>query len=224
MIKAVIFDMDGTLFDTERVYEVAWYATGEALGIGRDRITRALDHCRGVNAKTTRAYFEANLADVVTYDDFIEARRPYFDAELDRQGCVPKKEGLAELFAFLREQGYLIGLATSTRHARTLEMLGRAGLSDAFDTIMAGDMVENGKPHPEIYLRAAKALGVEPSECMGVEDSLAGVRAVHAAGMFTVMIPDLVEPTPEVQGLLHAKCKTLHDVIGLLRQDSEGMI
>ena len=154
----------------------------------------------------------------MTYDDFIEARRPYFDAELDRLGGVPKKEGLDELFAFLKAEGYYIGLATSTRHARTLQMLGRAGLSDAFDTIMAGDMVENGKPHPEIYLRAAEALGVEPSECMGVEDSLAGVRAVHAAGMFTVMIPDLVEPTPEIEALLDARCETLGDIIPLLRR------
>ncbi|MBO5898069.1 MAG: HAD family phosphatase [Clostridia bacterium] len=218
MIKAVIFDMDGTLFDTERVYSQAWYAAGEALGIAKERIDHALAHCRGVNAKSTRLYFETHLADAVTYDDFIETRRPFFDAILERMGGVPKKPGLDELFSYLKANGIRIGLATSTRRARTVEMLTKAGLLDRFDAIMAGDMVENGKPDPEIYLRAAQEMGIDPAECMGVEDSLAGVEAIHRAGMFTVMIPDMVAPTPAVEAMLDVKCNSLHEIIPLLQR------
>ncbi len=222
MIKAIIFDMDGTLFDTERVYSKAWYATGEALGIAKERIDHALAHCRGVNAKSTRRYFETYLADAVTYDDFIEARRSFFDEILREMGGVPKKAGLDELFSYLKANGIRIGLATSTRYERTVEMLTMADMLDRFDAVMAGVMVENGKPDPEIYLTAAAKLGVAPSECMGVEDSLAGVEAIHRAAMFTVMVPDMVEPTPEIEAMLDAKCKALHEIIPLLQQLNEN--
>ena len=99
---------------------------------------------------------------------------------------------------------------------RTLENMERTGLGYYFDVLVTGDMVEHGKPHPETFLVAADKLGVDPADCMGVEDSFNGVRAIRAAGMFTVMVPDVTAPTPEIEALLDAKCETLRDIIPII--------
>ncbi len=218
MIKAVIFDMDGTLFDTESVYAWAWRAAGRELGLPPERVEAAVTACTGRNTKDTQEYFAQSMADIVTYDDFIAARTRHYDAEIERRGGIPKKPGLDELFAYLKQNGYKMALATATRRVRTVDNLQKTGLEGYFDAIVTGDMVEHGKPHPETFLTAARMLGVEPSECMGVEDSFNGVNAICAAGMFTVMIPDTVTPTPEIEAKLDAKCGTLCDMIPLLEQ------
>ena len=130
--------------------------------------------------------------------------------------------GLAEhVAALLREHGYRIGMATSTGYNSAMEHLERTNMLSYFspNAIITGDMVENGKPAPDIYLLAAERLGVDPSECIGVEDSLNGVRAIHAAGMRAVMIPDIVEPTPEVEALAWKRCEGLLDIISLLQSE-----
>lgn len=217
MIKAVIFDMDGTLFDTERVYADAWRAAGRELGLPADRVDAAVRACTGRNPEDTRNYFKQNMADLITFDDFIAVRIRLYDEEIERLGCVPKKPGLDELLSYLKQNGYKIALGTATRRERTLENLTRTGILDYFDTLVTGDVVTHGKPHPETFLKAADLLGVAPEECMGVEDSFNGVNSIHAAGMFTVMIPDTVQPTPEIEAKLDAKCQTLHDIIPLLQ-------
>ena len=209
MIKAVIFDMDGTLFDTERVYVNAWRAAGKELNFAP--IEQAIAACTGRNAKDTRKYFEDNFAHLISYDEFMAARTRYYDAEIEKKG-VPLMPGVVELLDYLKQSGIAIALATATRTVRTQENLTRTGLGHYFDVLVTGDMVENGKPHPETFLTAAKQLGLDPSECMGVEDSFNGVRAIRAAGMFTVMVPDTVRPTPEIEALRDAKCQTLFDV------------
>ncbi len=215
MIKAVIFDMDGTLFDTERVYAEAWRRAGRELSFVP--IEEAIAACTGRNAKDTRRFFEDNYADLITYDDFMTVRTKYYDAMI-AEGGIPIKPGVIEVMEYLKKKGIGIALATATRAERTRENLDATGIGHYFDVLITGDMVEHGKPHPETFLKAAAHLGVAPEECIGVEDSFNGVRAISAAGMVTVMVPDLHEPTEELEALLDAKCKTLHALIPLIEE------
>ena len=209
MIKAVIFDMDGTLFDTESIYAYAWRQAGRELHFAP--IEQAIAACTGRNAKDTRRYFEENFANLITYDEFIAVRDRYYNAAIEERG-IPLKEGVVELLDYLRKNGIRIALATATRAERTEYNLTTTGLRSYFDVLITGDIVEHGKPHPETFLMAADRLGVLPSECMGVEDSFNGVRAIRAAGMFTVMVPDTVQPTPDIEVLLDVKCDTLREI------------
>ncbi len=215
MIKAVIFDMDGTLFDTEIIYATAWRQAGAELQFAP--IEEAIAACTGRNAKDTRRFFEEHYADLVSYDDFMAVRTRYYDAMIAERG-VPLKPGVVELLDYLKERGIGIALATATRRERTMENLTRTGLSPYFDVLITGDMVQNGKPHPETFLLAAERLGCLPAECIGVEDSFNGVRAISAAGMVCVMVPDTVPPTPEIEALLDAKCETLHELRSLIER------
>lgn len=221
MIKAVIFDMDGTLFDTESVYADAWRRAGRELNFAP--IEQAITACTGRNAKDTRQYFEDNFANLISYDEFMVARNRYYEATIEERG-VPLKPGVVELLNYLKANGIGVALATATRIERTLYNLERTGLRPYFDVLVTGDMVENGKPHPETFLTAAERLGVLPCECIGVEDSFNGVRAIRAAGMFTVMVPDTVAPTPEIEALLDAKCQTLHDIRPIIEKINHSQI
>lgn len=122
---------------------------------------------------------------------------------------VPIKTGAREFLDELRQRGIPLAVATSSRTPHAVRHLGQAGLLDLFDTIVTRDDVENPKPHPEPYLLAASRLAVTPGRALAVEDSHSGVRAAHAAGMQTIMVPDLVGPTEEIAGLCMAVMESL---------------
>ena len=129
------------------------------------------------------------------------------------------KKGAHEVLSYLKAQGYKVGMATSTPWDTVKDHLERTDMMGYFDTIVTGDMIEHGKPAPDIYLLAAERLGVDPADCVGVEDSMSGVRSIHAAGMRAVMIPDMIRPTPEVEALVWKKLTEISELIPLL----EGM-
>ena len=121
-------------------------------------------------------------------------------------GCSPKS-----IFLIFK-----VGMATSTPWDTVKDHLERTDMMGYFDTIVTGDMIEHGKPAPDIYLLAAERLGVNPAECIGVEDSMSGVRSIHSAGMRAVMIPDMIQPTPEVEALVWKKLTEISELIPLL--------
>lgn len=215
-IKAIIFDKDGTLHDTEKVFLKAWKAAALDCG-GIPDIEDTVRDCTGVNLKDTAVYW-AKKYPHIPFEVFLSHRQKHFNAII--ADGVPVKEGALALLTYLRDHGYKVAMATSTPYATVMEHLENTDMMQYFDAIVTGDMVQRGKPDPEIYLLAAERLGVDPVACVGVEDSPNGVRSIHSAGMRAVMIPDMVQPSPEVEALLWKRCDCLSDIIPLLEAET----
>jgi HAD superfamily hydrolase (TIGR01509 family) len=196
-LTAVIFDKDGLLLDTETVVRKAMFQACEDLG---HRMTDALHlgligQARDANDATFMAHYGADFP----LADYRERCRIYFEDICRTE--VPVKSGARELLAFLKERRIPAAVATSTGRARSEENLRRTGLGEFVAVLVSRDDVRLAKPHPESFLKAAALLGVSPRECLALEDSHHGVRAAHAAGMATIMVPDMLEATPEIRGL-----------------------
>lgn len=134
------------------------------------------------------------------------------------------KAGAVELLDYLKGRGVPSAVCTATDYERARDYLTRAGVFDRFDRIICAAMVQRGKPSPDIYLYAAKQLGLPPCECMALEDSPNGVKSAAAAGCVTVMVPDLTLPDEELSGIIHDKADSLADVIDILKTEFERTI
>lgn len=204
---AVVFDMDGTLLDTELVFKQIVFEVTDGLGFSMTD---------EVHGRMVGSSHEATNALLV---EAYGVAFPYsqFDAECRRimrgrmQQSVPVKAGVPELLKELKGRRVPMAVATSSRAAHALTHLGTAGLLDMFQAIVTRDDVSHPKPHPEPYLTAARHLGLKPADCLAIEDSHSGVKAAHAAGMQTVMVPDLVQPSDEVRALCRVMT-SLHEV------------
>lgn len=212
-VTAVIFDKDGTLHDTEKVFLQAWRLAAEDLDV--PDIENTVRDCTGVNLPDTAVYW-AKKYPQIPFERYLSRRNFHFD-EIVRDG-VPVKAGALELLTYLTERGYRVGMATSTPYRTVMEHLERTDMTRFFcpEAIITGDMVRRGKPDPEIFCLAATRLGAAPAECIGVEDSNNGIRAVMAAGMRSVFIPDLTPPAEDVRGKVWRICDGLTELIPLL--------
>jgi len=212
-VKAVVFDMDGVIFDTENIICALWEETGKELGLLD--INQVILKCIGTNAQMTEAIVKEHYGQDFDYKGI---KRGITDTFLERysEGRLPMKIGVVDTLTYLKSKGYRIGLATSTRQEIVLNEIKDAGLLKYFDEIVCGDMVSRSKPDPEIFLTACERLGVDPKEAVGIEDSYNGIKALHAAGMIPIMVPDILKPTDEIKALTYTICENLIKVQELL--------
>lgn len=209
MIEAVVFDMDGILFDTERLVSECWEEVAKKHNI--EEIQTILKGCIGLNKKATQAIFLKQFGETFDFAGFDQMAHEAFMGKVEKDG-LPIKRGVHELLAFLKEKGFRIGLASSTNEKSVRSHLKRAQIESYFEVIVGGDMVTNSKPDPEIYLRACRELDVSPQNAIAIEDSHNGIRAASAAGMKVIMVPDLMPCNVEVEKMLYHKMDSLLEV------------
>jgi HAD superfamily hydrolase (TIGR01509 family) len=215
-IEAVIFDMDGLMYDTERLARVGWKAVAARHGI--DIPDSLIDLTMGLTCSEIRALFQKRFDEGGTRADASALHRERNELLLEwveRDGA-PVKPGLYVLLDHVRGEGLRTAVASAASPVRVETLLRKSGLSDAFDEVVSGADVKNGKPDPEIFLTAAARLGVGCGECLALEDSENGVRAAHAAGMPVIMIPDMRGPSDSVRALALDVLPSLEDVIPLI--------
>ena len=188
MFRAVVFDMDGVITDTEKLYRRFQLEEGKKLGIPDDVMVVACERIAGGTKYTNKKSFEDVVGMGIDYFDFREA-----DAHIREHG-VELKPGVADTLKYLKEKGVKVGLATSTVRERATGYLKAHHIDRYFDELVFGDTVAHGKPAPDIYLKACEMLDVRPEEAIAVEDSINGIVSAGRAGMYPVMVIDLIEP------------------------------
>ena len=213
MVKGVLFDMDGLMFDTERLDLEAWRHAGQKLGFPVDE--QVLLALRGTTGPAAREKLRQAFGPGFDYDRTRRARLAYSGAWIEAHG-MPVKPGLYALLETLRARGIPAALATSTSRETALSYLRKARVDGFFAAAVCGGEVAHPKPAPDVFCAAARLLGLDPAGCMVLEDSPNGIRAAHAAGCIPVMVPDLTPPDEELRALCAAVVPTLEQVPALL--------
>lgn len=208
-MKTVIFDMDGVIFDTERRMKIFWQQEAERLGL--DNIDDFYAECIGSTEEFCQASYDARYPNAPSFHEFLTRTFELFTEMNEKEG-MPLKPGIRELLDFLKEQHFKIGLASSTRKELVEKELKMENLYGYFDIIVGGDELKHSKPAPDIYLMACEQIGTEPSDAYAIEDSYNGIRSASSAGMKAIMVPDMLEPIPEIETLCTAVLEDLYAV------------
>ena len=210
--EAVVFDMDGLLFDTEVIVRDAIIAAGPRLGY---QVPHSLFlSLLGLASDASREKLLEHYGPAFDVEAFWAAVGEHYHRLIEERHFL--KDGVVELLDWLDAQAIPRGIATSSHRAQVQRNLAKHDLSGRFDVIVAHGDCEFGKPHPAPFLTAARLLKVDAARCLALEDSFNGVRSANAAGMMTVMVPDLLEPTDEIRALCVAVATDLHHVRELL--------
>lgn len=206
---AVIFDMDGVIFDSERLVVETWVEVAKKYGI--EGIEEACAACVGINAQATEVKMKEIFGEDFPYQEYKKEASALYHERYD-DGRLPTKPGIRELLEFLHANNIRTAVASSTRRAVVEQEIRDAGLAPFFQKIICGDMVERSKPAPDIFLKAAEELGVNPEVCYVIEDSYNGIRGAHTAGMHPIMVPDMLPPTDEMEKLAEQIFPSLFEV------------
>ena len=208
-VKAVLFDLDGTLIDTERIYRKVWPETiahfGGHMSDGQYLALRSLGR------PFSREKFAEWFPDI-DYDEARAYRGGLFNAQVAAEGGIQAKPGAKKILQYLQERGILCAIATATDEERTRAFLTEAGLLPLINRICCATQVRQGKPSPELYLYTCEVLNLSPSQCLAVEDAPNGIRSAASAGLRVLFIPDQTEDEPEVADLIHARISSLTEV------------
>ena len=207
-ILGVIFDMDGLMLDTEKLYTRFWKKAAEYYGF--EMTDEHILGIRSMAAKFACTRLKEILGDSFDYYAVREKRRELMDEYIAAHG-VEKKQGLDDLLKELSQRSIKLAVATATNMERTENYLRQTEVIDYFDVIVTGDMIQNGKPAPDIYQTAAKALGLDSTDCIALEDSPNGILSAYRAGCKPVMIPDLSQPDQDTKALLYHCFPSLSD-------------
>lgn len=213
LYKAVVFDMDGVIFDSERAVMQCWKDVASRHNI--PDIEKAILACTGTTMVRTREIMLNLYGADFPYDEYARESSAIFHSRYDG-GRLPMKPGVKELLTFLKEHDKKIALASSTRQQVVTDELRDAGVIEYFDRIICGDMVSRSKPAPDIFLKACEALNISPSDSYAIEDSYNGIRAAHAGGLHPIMVPDLLPADEEMQSLAEIVLPSLTSVMEYL--------
>lgn len=212
--QAVVFDMDGVIFDTERLVIEFWKEVAKKHNI--PNVEHTCIQCLGTNRVRTREIFLENYGADFPFDSYCAEVTELFNTHY-KGVPLPTKPGVRELLSYLQEQNIKVGLASSTAQHLVRDEIGTAGLLPYFQTLVCGDMVEHSKPAPDIFLKACEILNADPTKSIAIEDSFNGIRSAHCAGMTPIMVPDQVQPTDEIRALAFHVMPSLLDVLNWLK-------
>ncbi len=215
-VEAVLFDMDGLLIDTEAVYIDALQDAARDL-----EVEMSLEFCHsmiGISGRECDVMIQNFYGSTFRIENFRERFSGHAKRRLDAH--LPVKTGVVEMLDFLTGRGLKLAVATGSGRVTADRHLARAGLIDRFAAVATRDDVVNAKPAPDVYLEAARRLGVAPERCIAFEDSNVGLTAAHAAGTMAFMVPDILPPLPEVR----AKCLRVFDDLHAARRVLEDAL
>lgn len=213
-MNTILFDMDGTLFDTEKHYQWAWRKAIADAGYELD--ASEVLKLRSLGAPYNVAQFQEWFGEEADYRAIRQERVDLMKDMLAHE--IPLKPQVPQTLEKLRQMGYSMAVVTATAQEQAVSNLKLAGLLPFFDHVISASMVKRGKPAPDVYLHACEVLGVQPENCYAVEDSPNGVMSAHAAGCRTIMIPDLSQPDAELSRLLYRKLDTFGELINILKK------
>lgn len=211
MKQGAIFDMDGLLFDTERMYRDSWKQSAQQFGLVHNPdFPRTVCGSSGTHMREIILQYYPQVDAKAFADDCI------LRVERELETHVPEKTGVRDILQYFKQHGVRVAVASSSKRATVLHNLKQADILSYFDAVVSGDQVTHGKPAPDIFLLAAQQIGCEPENCYVFEDGTNGIRAGAAAGCTTIMIPDLTPPNAQLEQLCAGIYPSLSDAMNAI--------
>lgn len=215
IIKGAVFDMDGLMIDTEKLYLKYWKQAAADFGYAmEDKHVFAI---RSLARKFSVPMLKGFFGEDFPTEEVRARRTELISAHIAEHG-IDLKKGLLDLLKYLKKRDIRIAVATATPRERTMTYLNKINILDRIDAVVCGDMVTTGKPDPEIYLTAAKTLDLQPCQCAAFEDSPNGIKSAYSAGCHAIMIPDLTPPDDEILPMLSGVYKSLDEAVSFFER------